>query len=170
MLSWLDRKEANNQSESLSSFFYYMAFSALLAFTALSCGSSRVEVSLLEIKADSIFISLEAQPEIQQGYQAYTQYGCILCHGSNGEGGIKNKNAQTGEEIPSLIYIAEGYTVPEFRSRVLKGLHNVAKLDSLGDVPPMAMPGWGNMDHTELDNLVKYVWSLYPQDEEDDDW
>ncbi len=170
MLIRLSRKGASGKAQSQNSALYYTSILALLTISALSCSSSRVEVSLLEIKADSISSSLEAQPDIQLGYDIYTKYGCILCHGANGEGGIKNKNAQTGEEIPSLIYIAEGYTVSEFKSRVLNGVQTVAKLDPAGEAPPLVMPGWDNISEKEMSDLVKYVWSLNPQEEEDDDW
>lgn len=145
-----------------------VASTLMSVLTLLSCGQSRSEISTLEITADSIVIAFESEPQIQHGYEIYRSYGCILCHGVNGEGGIRNKNAQTGEEIPSLIYIAEGYTPAEFRRRVIRGVHAVAKLDTAADAPPYAMPGWNVMSNSELDDLVIYVWSLYPQEEEDD--
>lgn len=124
----------------------------------------------METAADSIYTSYDNMPEIQTGYTTYREYGCILCHGLNGEGGVKNKNAQTGELIPALTYVAEGYLEREFQVRVLKGVQDVAKLVPSGDVPPLTMPGWERMSDLELDALTKYVWNLYPENEEDDDW
>lgn len=134
----------------------------------ISCDSSQPALSTLEVEADSVFIVLASDPVLQHGYQVYLAYGCVLCHGVNGEGGVKNANAQTAELIPALTYIAEGYTVPEFQKRVLKGIANIAKLDSTGTVPPYLMPGWANMKESELNDLTLYVWNLYPEDEEDD--
>lgn len=140
----------------------------LIALTLISCEAPRSEISALEVKADSIFQALGSEPQIQNGYGVYISYGCILCHGANGEGGVKNKNAQTGEEIPSLTYTAEGYTPEEFKQRTLGGVHTVAKLDTTGKTPPFVMPGWNNMSESELNDLLIYVWSLYPEGEEDD--
>lgn len=139
-----------------------------LATRLVSCNASNSEPSALEIGADSVLTTLASDPTLHHGYQVYRSYGCVLCHGVNGEGGVKNWNAQTGEEIPSLTYVAEGYTVPEFQKRVLEGVAHVAKLDSTGDVPPYVMPGWANMKESELNDLTLYVWNLYPEDEEDD--
>lgn len=140
----------------------------ILPVLFVSCGPSRLAESPLEIKADSVYASFENESPLQYGYEVYRTYGCILCHGVNGEGGVRNRNAQTAEQIPSLTYVAEGFTEKEFKQKVLRGVSKVAKLDSTGEVPPLVMPGWGNMDETELDNLTLYVWNLFPEDEEDE--
>lgn len=141
----------------------------LMAVTLLcSCKQSRAPLTNLETQVDSIYRSLADEPQLQHGYEVYRDYGCVLCHGANGMGGVKNINAQTGEEIPAMTYIAEGYTIKEFKARVLKGVSKVARLDSLGRVPPYSMPGFGRMKNSQLIDLSLYVWNLYPKDEEDD--
>lgn len=140
----------------------------LLITSLLSCGPSRSVESVLEIKADSVFVSLDGELPLQRGYEVYRAYGCILCHGLNGEGGVKNRNAQTAELIPSLTYTAEGFTTHEFRQKILHGVSFVAKLDSTGETPPLAMPGWPQINKSELNDLTLYVWNLYPNNEEDD--
>lgn len=121
-----------------------------------------------EGKSDSVFTSLASAPNLQEGYKVYKKYGCILCHGVNGEKGIKNKNAQTGEEIPALTYVAEGYTIDELKQQILKGLDNIPKKDSLGPAPPFRMPSWrGIMTERELEVLTAYLMSLMPKGEEE---
>lgn len=142
------------------------------AMTFLLCGGCSKSKSPTQarrlLEADSIYASLASQPLPQQGYRIYRKYGCILCHGVNGEKGLKNKNAQTGEEIPALTYVAEGYTREELKQQILKGVANVAKKDSLGPTPPYRMPSWkGLISDEELENLTAYLFSLMPKEEKD---
>lgn len=121
-----------------------------------------------EVKSDSILSNLTTTPRLQEGYKAYRKYGCILCHGINGEKGIKNKNAQTGEEIPALTYVAEGYTREELKQQILKGLKDIPKKNSLGQTPPYRMPSWkGVMKDGELEFLTDYLLSLMPEEEQE---
>lgn len=159
--SWRQRAMGKGLVGSLLLFLFLMS-------GIITCNTSRSELSALEVKADSVLAALSSDPVLQHGYQVYRSYGCVLCHGVNGEGGVKNANAQTAELIPGLTYIAEGYTVPEFQKRVLEGVAIVAKLDSTGSIPPLVMPGWAKMKESELNDLTSYVWDLYPEDEEDD--
>ena len=111
---------------------FCVVLTLLIMMSLLSCGPSRSAESALEIKSDSVFASFEGEVSLQHGYAVYRAYGCILCHGVNGEGGVRNRNSQTAEEIPSLTYTAEGFTKDEFRRKVLEGVSHVAKLDSSG--------------------------------------
>ncbi len=126
----------------------------------------------LSPQADSVFASLSQSPSAQRGYAVYRSHGCILCHGVNGEKGRKNTNAKTGEEVPSMTYIAEGYTKREFQKRVLTGVKTIQRKDTEGQEPPWRMPGWrGELSESELKDLTAYVWQLLPQDtSEEDDW
>ena len=146
---------------------------ALLIISGISamdgCSESRNKLGAdWEIKSDSTFSSLASSPQLQEGYKVYKKYGCILCHGLNGEKGIKNANAQTGEEIPALTYVAEGYTRDELRQQILKGLKDIPKKDSLGQTPPYRMPSWkGVMNDDELELLADYLLSLMPKGEKE---
>lgn len=140
----------------------------LIGLLSISCQPSTAPKSQLEIVADSLQSTLSDSPDLLRGYEVYRSYGCILCHGVNGEGGVKNSNAQTAEQIPAMTYVAEGFTVEEFNQKVLKGVSEIAKLDPEGQVPPFVMPAWPEMSSSELNDLRKYVWNLYPEDEEDD--
>ncbi len=121
-----------------------------------------------ERKSDSVFTSLASTPNLQEGYKVYKKYGCILCHGVNGEKGIHNKNAQTGEEIPALTFVAEGYTLAELKQQIFKGVENIGRNDSLGPTPPYRMPSWkGIMTEKELEVLTEYLMSLMPKGEEE---
>src|SRR3972149_3172899 len=122
-----------------------------------------------EIRSDSILSSLASSPQLQEGYKVYKNYGCILCHGVNGEKGVKNANAQTGEEIPALTYVAEGYTQDELKQQILKGLKDIPQKDSLGRTPPYRMPSWkGAISDQELELLADYLMSLMPKGEKEE--
>jgi mono/diheme cytochrome c family protein len=108
----------------------------------------------------------EAAPE--RGRRVYERYGCALCHGANGEGGFANPNAETAVKVPGVLYVAEGYTVPELRRKILAGVQAVGKHDPKGATPPYRMPGWaGQMSNEELDDLVQYLTGLYPKSAEE---
>ncbi len=101
-----------------------------------------------------------------RGKQVYRKYGCAGCHGHAGQGGIANPNAKTGEQVPSLLYVAEGYTTAELERFILTGQAEIASLDPEQPPPPLYMPGWrGKIATGELDDLVAYLQSLFPEDE-----
>lgn len=91
-----------------------------------------------------------------------------MCHGKDGTGGFPNPNAETDSKVPGLTYVKEGYTAAELRAKVLDGVRTVGKANGRGDVPPFRMPGWrGHMSDREADDLVQFLFSLYPQSAED---
>ncbi|MBI4552203.1 MAG: cytochrome c [Candidatus Latescibacteria bacterium] len=104
---------------------------------------------------------------VERGRFVYQKYGCAMCHGPDGQGGIKNPNSQTGGEIPKLIYVAEGYTVDELKVQILNGVWEIARSDSLGPRPPYRMPAIEWMSPEELDALVQYMMSLMPKGAEE---
>ncbi len=145
-----------------------LIISGVSAMDGCSKSGNRLQADW-EVKSDSILLSLASSPKLQEGYKVYKKYGCILCHGINGEKGIRNKNAQTGEEVPALTYVAEGYTRNELRQQILKGLRNIPKKDSLGQAPPYRMPSWkGVMNDEELELLADYLLSLMPKGEKEE--
>lgn len=145
-----------------------LAISVILALNGCSKSRNKMQADW-EVKSDSILTSLASSPLLQEGYKEYKKYGCILCHGINGEKGIKNKNAQTGEEVPALTYVAEGYTRDELKQQILKGLRDIPQKDSLGQTPPYRMPSWkGVLSEKELESLTDYLLSLMPKGEKEE--
>ena len=47
---------------------------------------------------------------VERGREVFRKYGCIGCHGADAKGGVPNPNAKTAEQVPGLIYVADGYT------------------------------------------------------------
>lgn len=104
----------------------------------------------------------------QRGRLVYERYGCALCHGSDAKGGFANPNAETDGKVPGVVYVAEGFTAAELRGKILEGLATVGRADAKGPRPPYRMPGWkGQMAPQELDDLVRYLMSLYPKSAEE---
>jgi len=103
---------------------------------------------------------------VVRGRAVYGRYGCTACHGADGKGGFANANAETEGKVPGVIYVAEGFTRPELRKKILDGFAAVGKKDPNGPRPPFRMPGWaGQMTDREVADLVEYLWSLYPKSE-----
>jgi mono/diheme cytochrome c family protein len=103
-----------------------------------------------------------------RGQLVYGTYGCALCHGPDGKGGISNPNAETEQQIPAVIYTAEGYTRAELRKLILDGTRTIGRLDPQGPRPPFRMPGWRNqMADREVNDLVDFLMSLYPKTAEE---
>lgn len=101
------------------------------------------------------------------GHELFEHFGCVMCHGADANSGIRNPNAKTNEQIPPLIYVAEGYTPVELKQFILRGQPNIDKLNPSGPVPPYRMPGFaGLIDEPELDALQQYLFSLKPAGEE----
>lgn len=100
---------------------------------------------------------------VERGRFVYQKYGCAMCHGPDGQGGIKNPNSQTGGEIPKLIYVADSYKMDELKAQIRNGVWEIAKADSLKPTPPYRMPAMEWMSPEELDALVQYLMSLMPK-------
>lgn len=109
---------------------------------------------------------LQLSPE-QRGERLYKRYGCRGCHGASGEGGVPNRNSESGEQVPPLKYVREGYTPAELEDRIRDGVPVVNKLDPNGLEPPLTMAAFGDrLTESQLDDLVAYLFSLYPEEEE----
>lgn len=103
---------------------------------------------------------------VARGRAVYGRYGCAGCHGADGKGGLPNANAETDGKVPGVTFVAEGFTRPELRKKILDGFAAVGKKDPNGPRPPFRMPGWaGQMSDREVADLVEYLWSLYPKSE-----
>lgn len=109
----------------------------------------------------------EPLSKIESGREVYYKFGCVGCHGKDGAGGISNYNA-VGGKVPSLTYVAEGYTIDELKDKIRKGVQPVDKEDPKGPVPPLWMQRWAErINEKELDDLVAYLVSLMPKEEEE---
>lgn len=101
-----------------------------------------------------------------RGRLVFERYGCRLCHGEEGKGELANPNAQGGGKVPSVIieYAAEGYTVAELKRLIVNGTSRIDREEPAGPIPPFRMPGWkGQISDQEVDDLVRYLLSLYPR-------
>jgi mono/diheme cytochrome c family protein len=103
---------------------------------------------------------------IERGKIVFKKYGCAGCHGRDGAGGVPNPNAKTAQQVPSLKYVAEGYTKEEVKKRILNGQREITALDAKRPPPPLYMPPWrGKIQEGELSDLIEYVMSLLPKEE-----
>jgi mono/diheme cytochrome c family protein len=104
---------------------------------------------------------------VERGREVYRKYGCAGCHGTDAKGGVPNPNSKTAEQVPGLIYVADGYTKDELKARILKGQREIPALDSKRPPPPLYMPAWGAViKDAELEDLVAYLVSLKPKGED----
>ena len=99
----------------------------------------------------------------ERGKAVFQKYGCMACHGIGGRGGVRNVNMEPGEEVPPLIYVADGFTKEELKDVIRHGRYP-PKADSKGPTPPLWMPAWKDkISEEELDPLVDYLLSLHPE-------
>jgi cbb3-type cytochrome oxidase cytochrome c subunit len=104
---------------------------------------------------------------IERGRAVYRKYGCTGCHGPDGKGGVPNPNAKTAEQVPGLIYVADGYTKAELKARIVKGQREIPALNPNRPPPPLYMPAWGSViKDAEVDDLVAFLVSLKPKGED----
>lgn len=107
-----------------------------------------------------------ANPKLEQGRLVYEKFSCLACHGADGKGGVPNPNAQTGQKVPPVEFVAESFTTPELRDKILKGVAQVEKLDPNGPTPPLHMPAYqGMITDTDMGSLINYLRSLMPAEE-----
>lgn len=96
---------------------------------------------------------------LERGRLLYQQLGCGVCHGPQGEGGVKNPNAPGGA-IPGLYDLAQAYTPKDLKDKIKKGAQPV-KLEENQPEPPLVMPAWENaLTEEEMEDLAHYLFSL----------
>lgn len=111
-------------------------------------------------------VAPDTSTPVARGRLVYARYGCAACHGPDGKGGFANTNAETDGKVPSVVYVAEGFTRAELKKKVLDGLATVGRKDPKGPQPPYRMPGWrGVMTDADAGDLVEFLFSLYPKTE-----
>jgi len=104
---------------------------------------------------------------IDRGHDVFRKYGCAGCHGQDGKGGVPNPNSKTAELVPDLLHVADGYTKPELKTRIMNGQKEITLLDPKRPPPPLYMPAWGStIPEPEIDDLVAYLISLKPKGED----
>jgi mono/diheme cytochrome c family protein len=108
-----------------------------------------------------------ASPELQRGVKVYEEFSCSACHGPAGKGGVHNFNAQTGQEVPSLIHVAVSYTKPDLIAKIQNGVPIEPKLDTNRPAPPLHMPPFKDtLTDAQMSDLVAYLISLKPKAED----
>ncbi len=136
---------------------------ALLVIVALALRAQGRPASPTIVRTQPVGILNSAEG---RGRLVYERYGCRMCHGDDGKGGMANPNAMTEGKVPGVIidYVGEGYTVAELKRLILNGAPRIDREDPKGPVPPYRMPGWnGQISSQDLEDLVRYLLSLVPK-------
>ena len=103
-------------------------------------------------------------PEQRDGLKVYHEYSCFACHGEAGKGGVPNFNAQTGQQVPSLIHVADSYTKAQLIAKIQNGVPVEPSLDTNKPAPPLHMPTFkGIISNKQLQDLAAYLFSLKPK-------
>src|SRR3990170_6012501 len=80
-----------------------------------------------------------------RGKLVFDKYGCFVCHGNEGSGGVKNKNSATGGVVTALTYTSRAFKDVELKERIIKGPSPAKKTDPKGPTPPLSMPAYRGM-------------------------
>jgi mono/diheme cytochrome c family protein len=147
---------------------------AVLTYLRTSWGNQSSAVSEADMKAARAAISGNAPsaadlakltPE-ERGHAVFKKYGCFQCHGPDGKGGVTNPNAKTAEQVPSLIYVADGYNKAELIAFIKRGERVIPRLNPNGPEPPHFMPKWDPIiNDAEMSDLAAFLFSLKPKGE-----
>ena len=112
--------------------------------------------------------SVDSQQTAEQGKLVFEKYGCFVCHGNEGSGGVRNKNAATGGFVNALTYTSRAFKDADLKERIIRGPTPVKKADPHGSTPPLSMPYFrGAIPDAELNDLVAYLRSLTPEEGEE---
>jgi mono/diheme cytochrome c family protein len=148
---------------------------AVLAYIRSSWGNNYSAVTADDVKAARAALGgngpsaadLAQMTPVERGHAVFQKYGCFQCHGENAKGGVHNTNAKTAEQVPSLIYVADGYTKAELIAFISRGERNIPRMNPAGPEPPHFMPKWGPIiSANELDDLAAFLFSLKPKGED----
>lgn len=147
---------------------------AVLTYIRTSWGNGSSPVTEADVKAARAAISgnapsaadLAKMTPVERGHAVFKKYGCFQCHGEDGKGGVANANAKTAEQVPSLIYVADGYNKQELVAFIRRGERVIPRMNPTGPEPPHFMPKWdGIVTTNELDDLAEFLFSLKPKGE-----
>jgi mono/diheme cytochrome c family protein len=145
---------------------------SVLTYIRQSWGNRNSSVSADDVNAARVAISgnapsaddLAKMTPVERGHAVFQKYGCFQCHGQDGKGGVPNTNAKTAEQVPSLIYVADGYTKEELVAFVSRGERVIPRMNPNGPEPPHFMPKWGPIISTnELSDIADFLFSLKPK-------
>lgn len=145
---------------------------AVLSYIRTSWGNHSSPVSEEDAKAARAAISgnlpsaaeLAKMTPVERGHTVFQKYGCFQCHGQDGKGGVSNFNAKTAEQVPSLIYVADGYNKAELMAFISRGERVIPRKNPEGPEPPHFMPKWGPIiDTNELSDVADFLFSLKPK-------
>jgi mono/diheme cytochrome c family protein len=145
---------------------------AVLTYIRGAWGNKSAPVTEAEIKSARAAISgnapsaedLAKLSPAERGHLVFKKYGCFQCHGTDGQGGVSNFNAKTAEQVPSLIYVADGYNKAELLAFISRGERVIPRKNPNGPEPPHFMPKWGGIVTTnELSDLAEFLFSLKPK-------
>ncbi len=150
------------------------ALAAVLTYIRTAWGNQSSPVSEADLKAARAAISGNApsaaamakMTSVERGHLVFEKYGCPQCHGPNGTGGVSNLNAKTAEQVPSLIYVADGYNKAELMAFIKRGERNIPRKNPTGPEPPHFMPEWKSIvNPDELSDISDFLFSLKPKGE-----
>ncbi|MDP1677535.1 MAG: DmsE family decaheme c-type cytochrome [Bacteroidota bacterium] len=109
-----------------------------------------------------------SEEAVERGKLVFNKYGCFVCHGNEGSGGVKNKNSSTGGVVTALTFTSRAFNETALRERIIQGPKVVVKADLKGPTPPLSMPNWrGVIMDSELTDLVVFLQSLTPEEGEE---
>ncbi|MBI4425826.1 MAG: cytochrome c [Elusimicrobia bacterium] len=95
-----------------------------------------------------------------RGRRLYRELRCGVCHGPEGEGGVKNPNADPDGLVPNLYDLADGFTRQDLKDRLRKG-SQTKKLEEDKPQAPLDMPAWRDLlSDGDVEALAEYLFSL----------
>ena len=105
--------------------------------------------------------------DIQYGRYVFEKYGCGGCHGMQADAGISIYNYKGGV-APNLTQVVGLYSKKELSQKILYGVNPLMREDQDGLFPVIYMPSFkGKITIDELDVLIKYLFSIAVEEEED---
>jgi mono/diheme cytochrome c family protein len=110
----------------------------------------------------SFGMAINLTGDVAAGKQVF-QINCVICHGSQGKGGVPNPGSTDGS-IPSLNPIDPALANPDFNT-FARNIDLFIQHGSLpaGASPIFSMPAWGDqslLTQQQIANVIAYVTSL----------
>ena len=93
-------------------------FKTLVGF---SLGTFLIVMLVVFTVPESTSGSVEDRQAAERGKLVFEKYGCFVCHGNEGSGGVKNKNSATGGVVTALTYTSRAHKVGALKERIIQG-------------------------------------------------